>query len=118
MFDRIGDEDSICALSTPPGVGGIAVIRVSGPQALALSKKVCAFLPDTPESHRIFYGFARELESNVVIDEVLASFFAEGRSFTAEETIEISCHGGRAPTTQLLKELVKAGCRLARRGEF
>lgn len=118
MFQKAGDEDTICALSTPPGVGGIAVIRVSGPQAFAITRQVCGFLPERPESHRIYYGFAKSIDSKEPIDEVLVSCFVEGRSFTGEATTEISCHGGPVLSASLLKELVRSGCRTARRGEF
>lgn len=117
MFHKAGDEDTICALSTAPGVGGIAVIRVSGPQAYAITRKICTYLPETPESHRLYFGNCRSLDGEP-LDEVLVSYFAEGRSFTGEQTTEISCHGGTVVTTSILKELVKVGCRTARRGEF
>lgn len=123
MFHKPGDEDTICALSTPSGVGGIAVIRISGLKALQISRKLCPFLPKKAESHRIYYGICCSLGSDgenpgESLDEVLVSYFADGRSFTGEETIEISCHGGQVITATLLKELVKAGCRMATRGEF
>jgi len=113
------DEATICALSTPPGRGGIAVVRVSGKRAAEISSKVCSFLAKKLESHRVYYGFARQTESPFLeIDEVLATYFAPGRSFTGEETIEISCHGGTALTTQIIHELIKSGCRMAGPGEF
>lgn len=112
---RDGDSDTICALSTPPGSGGIAVIRVSGPHALSYSRKIAPFLPQHAESHRVYYGVLRTSEP---IDEVLISYFSKGRSFTGEETVEISCHGSSVISSTILKELVFSGCRLARRGEF
>jgi tRNA modification GTPase len=118
MLFRAGDEDTICALSTPPGVGGIAVIRVSGPKALTLSRMLAGFLPERAESHRIYYGIVHSPDSGDALDEVLVSFFAEGRSFTGEETTEFACHGGEVITATLLKELIRVGCRLAARGEF
>lgn len=118
MFQKPGDEHTICALSTAPGTGGIAVLRVSGPKAAEFTRSICRFLPETPESHRVYYGIAKSVDGLEPIDEVLVTYFAHGRSFTGEETTEISCHGGGVITTTLLKELVKAGCRTARRGEF
>ena len=112
------DHDTICAISTPPGVGGIAVIRVSGHGALTITRRVCPFLPKSLESHRVYYGFAREIESQTDVDEVLATYFGEGKSFTGEEALEISCHGGTLVSANLLQELLKAGARLAERGEF
>jgi len=118
MLFRAGDEDTICALSTPPGIGGIAVIRVSGPKAAAVVRQICRFLPETPESHKVYYGICASLATGEPIDEVLAAFFRSGRSFTGEETVEISCHGGQVTTTSILKELASAGARSAKRGEF
>lgn len=118
MLFRAGDEDTICALSTPPGVGGIAVIRVSGPKAAAVCRQICRFLPENPESHRVYYGICSSALEAEPIDEVLATYFKQGRSFTGEETVEISCHGGQVTTTSILKELVRAGARSAKRGEF
>jgi tRNA modification GTPase len=118
MFFKAGDDDTICALSTAPGVGGIAVIRVSGAKALDCTRRLCGFLPDQPESHRVYFGTIKNISGTESLDEVLVTFFADGRSFTGEETCEISCHGGTAITTSILKELVQAGCRTARRGEF
>ncbi len=118
MIFRAGDEDTICALSTPPGTGGISVIRVSGSSALFVSKKICKFIPESPESHRAYFGICTSGAGQDALDEVLATYFADGRSFTGEETIEISCHGGAIITANLLRELVVAGARVARRGEF
>ncbi|HVK60831.1 MAG TPA: tRNA uridine-5-carboxymethylaminomethyl(34) synthesis GTPase MnmE [Bdellovibrionales bacterium] len=114
---RAEDADTICAVATPPGVGGISVIRVSGPSAAALARKLCRFLPAKLESHRIYYGICHSLNGED-LDEVLASYFADGRSFTGEETVEVSCHGGEVLTATILKELLAAGCRLAKPGEF
>jgi tRNA modification GTPase len=118
MSFKAGDDDTICALSTPAGVGGIAVIRVSGNQALGLTKQIARFLPDSPESHRVYFGTVHGIDSDDALDEVLISFFRHGRSFTGEETCEISCHGGTVVSSSILRELVKAGCRMAGRGEF
>ncbi len=112
------DNSTICALSTPPGVGGIAVIRVSGPDAYSFTRGLCPFLPEKPESHRVYFGTAKELVSKAQVDEVVVTCFAHGHSFTGEETAEISCHGGGVPTSSILRELVAAGCQMARPGEF
>ena len=116
--DALEDNKTICALSTPPGVGGIAVIRVSGPDAFKFTRSLCPFLPEKPESHRIYFGTAKEVQTKTAIDEVVVSCFAEGRSFTGEETAEISCHGGTVLTSSILRELVFAGCQMAKPGEF
>jgi tRNA modification GTPase len=115
---RFGDDETICAVSTAQGVGGIAVIRVSGDHALKLTSRLCGFLPKDPETHRVYFGTLKNTSGAEAIDEVLVTYFAQGRSFTGEETCEISCHGGTVVTSLILKELVRAGCRLAQRGEF
>jgi tRNA modification GTPase len=120
-FDR--DKDTICAIATPPGSGGIAVLRVSGDEAATVSRRLCRFLPEQPESHRLYYGYltraeAAEGKEALKLDEVLVSYFEAGRSFTGEQTVEISCHGGRFLSSMILKELIAAGARLAEPGEF
>lgn len=117
-FLRAEDADTVCAVATPPGVGGISVIRVSGDKAAQITRKLCSFLPEDPESHKIYYGICRSHDGNEELDEVLVSYFADGRSFTGEETCEVSCHGGTVLTATILKELLSAGCRLAKPGEF
>ena len=107
--------DTICALLTAKGRGAISVIRISGPLALKVTRKSAPFLPLKPESHRVYLGvFKQSLEP---IDEVLVTFFAQGRSFTGEESLEIACHGGEI-YKDILKALLKNGARLAERGEF
>lgn len=126
------DQDTIFALSTPPGRGGIAVIRVSGPQSFEFVRKNCLFLPLKPESHRAYFGRFKSSQaltnessiggeanqSQEVIDEILATCFAEGKSFTGQESVEISCHGSPVIISAISDELVHAGCRLAEKGEF
>ena len=112
------DRDTICALSTPHGQGGISVIRVSGKQASEISRKLCRKLPDQLESHRVYFTKLLEFDSNQEIDDVLMSYFTEGKSFTGEETIEVSCHGSQYLSQKIVNELIKAGCRHADKGEF
>ncbi len=116
MFHANRDSDTICAVSTPSGVGGISVIRVSGSQSIQVVRELCSFLPQEPESHRAYYGLLKE--KNEAVDEVVATVFAKGRSFTGEETIEISCHGSPALTRQILDLLFLKGARAAQAGEF
>ena len=109
-------EDTICALITAPGLSGISVIRVSGSLALSLVRSFCGFLPTSPESHKIYFGNFKAGAD--IIDEVLVSYFANGKSFTGDETIEISTHGGYSAANRVLSELLGAGGRGAERGEF
>jgi tRNA modification GTPase len=118
---RDKDQDTICAQSTPAGVGGISVIRVSGRNSVSMVRALCDFLPEKPESHRVYYGFFRCLDGDMngqPLDEVIATFFQKGRSFTGEDTVEISCHGSPQIVREILRELVRCGARPAERGEF
>ncbi len=110
-------EDTICALATPEGKGGLAVIRVSGKDSYSIVRKLCPFLKKNLETHKIYYGFLEALKGES-LDEVLVSYFATGKSFTGEEVLEISCHGSGVLAQSVLHELLKAGCRLAQPGEF
>ena len=118
MSILVGDEDTICALSTPEGLGGIAVIRVSGSSAVVVTKKLCRFLPDQLESHKVYYGVLKSPVDDAPIDEVLITFFKEGKSFTGEEVIEISSHGSPYLVSTILSTLTQVGCRMAKPGEF
>jgi tRNA modification GTPase len=112
------NEQTICAISTPHGVGGIAVIRVSGPKALEICKKYSNVLnKKTIESHRVYFSDFLDLNKNKV-DEVLFTYFAQGKSFTGEETVEISCHGSQFVSQQILDLLIAGGARIADKGEF
>lgn len=108
-------EDTICAIATPPGQGGISVIRISGGRARTLIRKFCSFLPENLESHRVYYG---TFKNDKDVDEVLVTFFQKGKSFTGEDTCEVSCHGSPAVTQEILNLLLVSGARLAERGEF
>lgn len=112
------DRDTICAVSTAPGTGGIAVVRVSGSRALKVVRSLGAFVPESAESHRIYFGTLQDTDSCEPLDEVLVSYFAQGRSFTGEEVLEISCHGGEWIAQRVVSLLIKNGSRLAQRGEF
>jgi tRNA modification GTPase len=112
------DRDTICALATAHGIGAISVIRISGARAIEITRKIAAFLPSKPESHKIYYGFLEAVESKRPIDEVLVSYFQEGRSFTGEDCLEISCHGSALLVDEILRNLIVAGARAAERGEF
>lgn len=110
-------DDTIVALSTPPGVGALAVLRISGPHALAVAEKL---LPHSKihqkESHKAFLG--RIYVDSEVLDESLITFFKGPKSFTGEDTIEISLHGSPYIVSEVLKATLAAGCRLAKPGEF
>lgn len=112
------EAQTICAPITAPATAGVGVIRVSGERALEITRQLCDFIPEVPESHRVYYGFLKNPANKQTIDEVLVSYFAKGRSFTGEETLEISCHGSPAIISHVLTLLCEHGCLPAERGEF
>ncbi|MCB0421180.1 MAG: tRNA uridine-5-carboxymethylaminomethyl(34) synthesis GTPase MnmE [Bdellovibrionales bacterium] len=118
MFSFKRDEDTICAIISASGTGGISVVRVSGPQSVDISRKVFPTLPEVLETHKVYYGYAHLLSSGEPFDEVLTTYFQKNRSFTCEETVEISCHGGVQISKLLLNQLLLAGARIAEPGEF
>lgn len=115
------NQDTICAVSTAPGTGGIAVIRVSGPQAIAISNRV--FTPvsagkDLPSRKAYTLTFGSIRNGNEAVDDVLVSLFRAPHSFTGEDTVEITCHGSLYIQQQILQLLIGEGCRAALPGEF
>lgn len=116
--------DTIAAISTPYGKGGIAVLRVSGENALTVADKVFSAksgkrIADIPSTKAIYgYIFESVGEKRRQIDDGIAVFFRAPNSFTGEDTVEISCHGGILITQKVLTALLSAGARLALPGEF
>jgi tRNA modification GTPase TrmE len=110
-------EDTIIALATPPGVSGIAVIRLSGKDAISLTQKLFSGkdLIDKP-THTIHFGTLQS--QGKAIDEVLVSIFKEPKSFTKENVVEISCHGSAVIAKEIIKAFLQIGARLATPGEF
>lgn len=110
-------SDTIVALSTPPGVGAIGVIRLSGDDAINITNKVFKGKDLTKQdSHTIHFGTIRD--NDKIIDEVLVSLFIAPKSFTKENVVEISCHGSPFILKQVIKILLVNGARLAKPGEF
>ena len=110
-------EDTICAISTAPGIGAISIIRVSGPQALDIVSKIYRGKDlKKVQTHTINYGYIYNLEEK--IDEVLVSVMLAPKTYTMEDIIEINSHGGINTTNKILELLLEYGCRLAEPGEF
>ncbi len=114
-------DDTIAAVSTPAGKGGISIIRISGSDAVTIADKVFKneygkTLSDA-KSHTITHGFAVR-DDGSIIDEVLCSVMLAPKSYTTENTVEINCHGGVVSTREILSATLKAGARLAEAGEF
>lgn len=116
------NNTTICAISTPSGVGGIAVIRLSGAEAIAIADKVYvskkgAHVLLQQEPYTVSFGQVQSA-TDEVIDDVLVTVFHGPHSFTGEDVVEISCHGSLYVQQQILQLLMEQGCTLAQPGEF
>ena len=110
-------SDTIIALSTPPGAGAIAVLRLSGPSAIGITDLVFhGHQLAEQRGHTMHYGTIRD--GDRILDEVVVSLYRGPRSYTREDVVEISCHGSDYIVQQLLLLLVRCGARLAEPGEF
>ena len=111
--------DTIAAVSTPRGKGGIAVLRISGEQTRAVLGKVFRPFAKSPEAHPRYAAYGEILGQNgAVLDEGIAVFFNAPHSFTGEDVAELSCHGGALMTQEVLTAVLAAGARPAEPGEF
>ena len=108
-------NDTIAAIATPLGEGGIGIVRLSGPQALTIAEKV---FNEKLADHRVVHGKIINPDTKTVVDEVLACYMAAPHTYTAEDVVEINCHGGPIPLQQVLELLLKRGARPANPGEF
>jgi len=109
-------DDTICAIATGGNESAIAVVRVTGDNAIKFTNSIFSKNLINVSSHSIHYGDI--IENNEIIDEVLISVFKKNNSFTGEETTEISCHGSIYIQEKIIQSLVSSGCRLAKPGEF
>ncbi len=130
-------DDTIAAISTPIGEGGIGIVRMSGPQALDILSTI--FVRGRPTrisvtdfadsrihvqddlvlaSHRLYYGHIVEAEQGEVVDEVLVSYMRAPHTYTRQDVVEINCHGGIVPLRRVLELTLRGGARLARPGEM
>ena len=114
-------DDTICAISTPPGRGAIAVIRCSGPHALEIAGKIIRTPPDkggliNQPANTIH--FCKVYDNEQLLDQVIVSIFHGPHSYSGEDTVEISCHGSPYIQKRILELLVQSGARMATAGEF
>jgi tRNA modification GTPase len=110
-------DDTIVALSTPSGIGALAILRISGPHAFAVMEKICPQSQiEKRESHSAFLGKLRK--ENQILDEALVTLFKGPKSFTGEDVAELSLHGSPYIVSEALKLCLSVGCRLAKAGEF
>jgi tRNA modification GTPase len=119
MTDRF--SDTIVALSTPPGMSGIGIVRLSGPEALALAARIFSPAKSGREvtrqpTYSLLYGHVRD--GAEVVDEALLSVMRAPHTYTTQDVVEINCHGGLVPLRRTLELCLRAGARLADPGEF
>lgn len=112
--------DTIAAISTAMGEGAIAIVRVSGEEAVAAVNKIYKGRKSLleVESHTIHYGYIVEKNSEQIIDEVMVTVLRGPKTFTREDIVEINCHGGLVSVNRVLQQVLKSGVRLAEPGEF
>src|SRR5215471_17216785 len=115
-------DDTIAAIATPVGEGGLAVIRISGPNALSIADRCftpggrSSLKPSAAATHTIQFGHV--VRDGKVVDEVLAAIMRAPRTFTREDVVEFTCHGGILPAKLVLDTALASGARLAAPGEF
>lgn len=109
--------ETIAAVATPPGEGGVAIIRISGENALDVAEKVYSGAIRSYASHKAHFGKIID-ENGKAVDDVLILPMLAPRSYTGEDTVEIHCHGGSLITRRVLETVLKAGARPAKPGEF
>lgn len=112
MYER----DTIAAIASPPGAGAVALLRISGPKALAITACIAPAWPAQPEARKAY--FLPVVDPEGQIDEALLTWFQGPRSFTGEDVVEVGVHGSPYIQQRLLEAIVKAGARVARPGEF
>lgn len=115
-------DDTIAAIATPPGIGGVGIIRVSGKDSFPIVNSLFKSAGTVPlmdrQNRTIQYGTIVDPATNKTIDEVLVLLMKGPHSYTAEDVVEIQCHGGIVPVRQILKLLVNHDVRMAEAGEF
>ena len=120
MNDHDNAVDTIVAVATPEGVGGLAVVRLSGPAAVSVAGRIFRDpgFARGPESHRAVLGLAVAPDAGEALDEVVVLPMLAPRSYTGEDVVEITCHGGAVPARTIADACVEAGARPAGPGEF
>ncbi|MCL2677542.1 MAG: tRNA uridine-5-carboxymethylaminomethyl(34) synthesis GTPase MnmE [Clostridiales bacterium] len=122
MPEAIGnanDATTIAAIATPPGTGGVGIVRLSGPRAKEIMLRICPLKnPSSLQSHKLCLGVIRHPLSGEAIDEALVVWMKEPRSYTGEEAAELQCHGGPLVVARVLQAALAAGAVLAQPGEF
>ena len=114
------ENDTIAAISTPVGEGGISIIRISGEDAVAVAKRLYHGSKDPAQvaSHTINYGHIVDPDTGAEVDEVMVSVMRAPHTYTCEDVVEINCHGGLLATNRILQLVLSYGARMAEPGEF
>ncbi|MBB1078460.1 tRNA uridine-5-carboxymethylaminomethyl(34) synthesis GTPase MnmE [Limosilactobacillus sp. STM2_1] len=113
------ENDTIAAISTPVGEGGISIIRISGDDAIEVAQRIYKGKDlSKVASHTINYGHVIDPDTNQEVDEVMVSVMRAPRTYTREDVIEINCHGGLLATNKILQLVLSFGARMAEPGEF
>ena len=114
--------DTICAIATPIGEGGVAIIRISGENALSIASKIFVaknnYDVKNMQTYTMKYGNVIDVDNKEIIDDVILSYMKSPKSYTGENVVEINCHGGVVSTNSVLNQIIRAGARLAEPGEF
>lgn len=117
---RVKDEDTIAAISTPLGEGGIGIVRISGEKSFDIARRI--FSPKSEikniKSRYLYLGQIIDPEEGYAIDEVLTAFFKAPNTYTREDMVEINCHGGMTAQRKILELTIRYGARVAEPGEF
>jgi tRNA modification GTPase len=114
-------EDTIAAIATPPGVGSVGVVRISGPDSERIAADVFRRRGGKNgglHSHRLYFGTVREPANGALLDEALISLMRKPRSYTGEDVVEFYCHGGPLVVRRILEVVLSRGARMAEPGEF
>ena len=115
-------DETIAAISTPLGEGGIGIVRLSGKNSIEIAQKIFSSPKNKPinniNSHSIVYGHIYEPATGNMIDEVLVTVMRSPHSYTKEDVVEINCHGGMITLRKTLELIIRQGARLADPGEF
>ncbi|MBF0600325.1 MAG: tRNA uridine-5-carboxymethylaminomethyl(34) synthesis GTPase MnmE [Limosilactobacillus oris] len=114
------ENDTIAAISTPVGEGGISIIRISGEDAVVVAKRLYRGSKDLAQvaSHTINYGHIVDPDTGAEVDEVMVSVMRAPHTYTCEDVVEINCHGGLLATNRILQLVLSYGARMAEPGEF
>lgn len=109
-------SESICAISSPPGIGGVSLIRISGAESFSVVEKIFSKSLKVNNGYQVLYG--KIIEKKQIIDDVIVTVFKNPHSFTGENTVEINCHGSTFIQQKIIELLISNGARLALPGEF